>query len=224
MTEPLFKELPGTVAVTADEAGRYTQFAICMQGLLIPPGSKTLWQVGNDIAGNRNRAVEQMDGKWIWWIDDDHAFPPGILKELLRHDVDIVAPLCLRRQQPFDPVSFTSRDSITVLPLHDLPESGLVEVEACGSAGMLVKRHVFDALEPPYFRMTEDGISEDIYFSDKARAAGFKIHTDLGTPLGHITTAVVWPTYAEGEWRTGFTLGDGFKLQTQLLWERSEDT
>lgn len=208
---------PGTVAVTADEAGRFTQFAICMQGLVLPPGSKTLWRIGNDIAGNRNVAVEQMDGDWIWWIDDDHAFPPGILSALLEHDVDVVAPLCLRRQQPFDPVSFTSREQITVLPLHDLPEQGLVEVEACGSAGMLVKRHVFDALEQPYFRMTD--VSEDIVFCDKLREAGFKIHVDLGTSLGHITTAVIWPTHDEGEWRTGFTFSDGFKLQTSLLWE-----
>lgn len=204
---------PGTVAVSADEAGRFTQFAMSMQGLEMPSGSRTVWQVGNDIAGNRNRAAGDIHGDWLWFIDDDHAFAPSILTRLLAHDVDIVAPLCLRRQQPFDPVSFTSRERIEVLDLSTAMPAGLVEVEAAGSAGMLIRRHVFERLEEPYFRQTD--VSEDIVFCDKARAAGFDIYVDLATRLGHITTAVVWPAYVDGEWRTGLTVADGLQVHIE---------
>jgi hypothetical protein len=204
----------GTVAVTADEAGRYTQFAISMQGLQIPDGSRTLWQIGNDIAGNRNGACAQLDGDWIWFIDDDHAFSPDLLLRLLAHNVDIVAPVCLRRVQPFLPVACIDAD---FLDLDGYGSDGLVEVEHTGSSGMLISRRVIEHVDAPWFTL-HNGISEDVAFCRKARAAGFDIHVDLGARLGHITTAVIWPAWdADRErWLTGFTVADGAQLATEL--------
>lgn len=204
----------GTVAVSADEAGRYTQFAMAMTGLALPPGTKTIWQIGNDIAGNRNRAVEQIEGDWLWFIDDDHAFAGSIVARLLEHSVDIVAPLVLRRQQPFAPVACVDDD---FLDLSRCPQSGLLEVQHTGSAGMLIRREVFDAIEPPWFELG-NGVSEDVTFCQKAREAGFDIYVDLSIPMGHITTCAVWPTWNAdlGRWLTGYTLGDGFKLATEV--------
>lgn len=205
--------MAGTVAVTADEAGRYTRFAISMQGLQVPAGSKTLWQVGNDIAGNRNGACADLHGDWIWFVDDDHAFKPDVLLRLLALDLDIVTPLCLRRMQPFLPIPCVDGD---FMDLSRYTGDEVVEVEHAGSSGMLIRRHVIEALEPPWFQLG-NGVSEDVAFCQKARAAGFKVHVDLGVRLGHITTAVVWPVWDEERgWLNGFTIADGAQLATEL--------
>lgn len=205
---------PGTCAVTADEAGRFTQFAVSMQGLQLPAGSKTLWQVGNDIAGNRNRAVEDMLGDWVWFIDDDHAFSPDILARLLAHDLPIVAPLVLRRSQPFSTVMCIDTEIVEV---NQLPHDSLVEVEQTGSSGMLIRREVLEAIEAPWFEL-QTGVSEDITFCQKARAAGFPIYVDTAIPLGHITTATIWPVWSaeEDKYMTGFTIADGFQITADI--------
>jgi len=207
----------GMVAVTADEAGRFTRFAICMQGLStqLPAGSRTVWQVGNDIAGNRNAACEALlaeddGGEWIWFVDDDHAFREDIIAKLLARDVDVVTPLCLRRVQPFLPVPCVEEDFMDVTRYE--PDA-LVEVQHAGSSGMLIRRRVLEQVEPPWFELA-NGVSEDVAFCVKAKAAGFKIHVDMGVRLGHMTTAVIWPVWNEDEerWLTGFTIADGAQL------------
>lgn len=201
---------PGTVAVTADEAGRYTRFAISMQMLQMPAGTQTLWQIGNDIAGNRNGACEAFEGDWVWFIDDDHAFYPDILMRLLARNVDIVTPLCLRRTQPFLPVPCVEEDFMDITRYNG---DELVEVQHAGSSGMLIRRRVLEQVGKPWFELG-NGVSEDVNFCRKAVEAGFKIHVDVGAKLGHITTAVVWPVWEEAEqrWYTGFTIADGAKL------------
>ncbi len=201
---------PGTIAITAAETGRYTRFAICVQGLVAPPGSVSKWRLGSDIAAARNEACAAVEGDWIWFIDDDHAFKGDIIVRLLERNVDIVTPLCLRRQQPFLPVPCVADDFMD-LTLYGRDE--LVEVQHAGSSGMLIRKRVLDAIEPPWFELG-NGISEDVRFCEKARAAGFDIHVDMAVPLGHLTTAVVWPSWSEdeGRWMTGFDIADGANL------------
>lgn len=213
VTEPV-AHAPGVVVVSADEAGRFTQFAVSMQGLQMPASSKTTWLVGNDIAGNRNRGADDLlsepGREWLWFIDDDHGFSPGILNALLAHEVDIVAPVVLRRNKPFATVA-CNLDGET-LELAGLPDRGLLEVEHTGSAGMLIRRHVLEAIAAPRFEH-RTGVSEDVTFCQKARAAGFQIHVDLGARMGHITTCAVWPVHdPELGWVTGLTIADGFQI------------
>lgn len=207
----------GTVVALASENGRYTRFSICMQalGFNLPAGSAVKWQVGSDIAESRNQACEEMEGDWIWFIDDDHAFRDDVLMKLLDRDVDIVTPICLRRMQPFLPIP-SGMDG-NFLDVAAQEPDALVEVLAAGSSGMLIRKRVLDALERPWFALDHRGelpVSEDVNFCMRAREAGFKIHCDLGVRLGHITTAVVWPVYNEDmqAWLTGFTVADGAQL------------
>lgn len=213
---------PGLVAVTADEAGRYSRFAICMQGLEMPAGCRCIWQVSNDIPGNRNGAVENLleaEGlEWVWFIDDDHAFRPDILLALLARNVDVVTPICLRRQQPFLPIPAVDDD---FMDLTRYGEDELVEVQHAGSSGMLIRRRVLEAVPAPWFELGRDEqgrrISEDVAFCRLAQAAGYSIHVDLAVRLGHITTAVVWPVWSADEerWLTGYTIADGAQLATE---------
>lgn len=203
----------GTVAVSADLTARYTQFGMCMQRLRMPAGSKTAWQLGSDVAAQRNRACEELEGDWLWFIDDDHSFPETILMSLLAHEADIVAPVVLRRTKPFRTVACYQDD---ILDLRGCPPEGLVEVEATGSAGMLIRRRVIEAVEPPWFELG-NGVSEDIAFCRKARAAGATIYVDLAVRMGHIATATITPVYDdEHGWVTGFTIADGFQLAAEI--------
>ena len=212
LNQPEVKELtPGTVGVCASETGRYTVFAIAMQGLQSPPGSVTKWRLGSDTASARNDVCEQMVGDWVWFMDDDHNFAPDILIRLLQRDVPIVSPLCLRRTQPFYPVS-TVDDNVLDVTRYGPDE--LVPVQFTGSAGMVIRREVIEAVEPPWFELG-NGISEDVNFCRKAAAAGFPIYVDLGVPLGHITTCVIWPSHDGERWLTGFDIADGASLAVE---------
>ena len=205
----------GLIGIIANDSARYSLFASCVTKLQVPPGAQVEWLIGGDWCGARNTLGEivlKEDFDWLWFMDDDHAFAPNILMKLLAHDVSMVVPVCLTRVTPFAPVTFTEKiGDDTYLPIYlpEQPEQGLVELVAGGSAGMLIKKEVFEAIpntkEKPWF---EYGIgSEDIIFCNKAKEAGFAISCDLGTKLGHITTAVVWPTIHEQQWAVGFNIG-----------------
>lgn len=207
--------ISGVVGIIANDSARYSLFASCVTRLNLPKDAQLEWLIGGDWCGARNTLGEIVlkEGfDWLWFMDDDHAFAPDILTKLLVHDLPLVTPVCLTRVTPFAPVTFTERiDEKTFLPIYlpEQKESGLVEVVAGGCAGMLIKREVFEAIpqteDKPWFEYGT--ASEDIIFCNKAKEAGFKIYCDLGTRLGHITTAVVWPTVHEGEWGVGFNIG-----------------
>lgn len=205
----------GLVGIIANDSARYSLFSSCVTRLKLPEGFQLEWLIGGDWCGARNSLGEIMlkEGfDYLWFMDDDHAFSPDILMKLMRWDVPIVMPVCLTRVTPFAPVEFTKRiGEDKYLPIY-LPDHGheeLVEVVAGGTAGMLIKREVFEAIpntkEKPWFEY--GSASEDILFCNKATEAGFKIYCDLSTRLGHITTAVVWPTPHEDTWGVGFNIG-----------------
>lgn len=198
---------PGTIIIVSGYLQRYTAFSQSLVSLATPPGTKLSWSSGVNIAGNLNKAIERSEGEWIWIMGDDHIFAPDILLRLLNHDVDVVSPLVLMRQRPYAPIVF-KRDlpdgTFEFWQGPDLPPGGLHQVAAASGAGMLVRRHVLDALDEPYFelgqiRTTE--MSEDMFFYRKVREKGFKVYIDLDTLMGHITPAALWPRQTgDGGW------------------------
>jgi len=180
--------------------------------------------IGGDWCGARNDLCHQTlrDGhSHLWFMDDDHAFPPQMLNKLLAHDKPLVSPICLTRVHPFKPVQYTERNEDNALqylpiPLSKADTDGLVEIQAGGCAGMLIRRDVLEAIEPPWFEYADR--SEDIIFCEKAKAAGFDLYADLSLRLGHVTTAVVWPAVDGDRWVTGLNIGD-----LQLTVETAEE-
>jgi Glycosyl transferase family 2 len=205
---------PGTIAMLAGDPPRSLAFWFSFLDLFVrlPPGKVNLKvYVGSDVAQLRNDAAREAEGDWLWFIDDDHAFDPGILWQLIGRGVDIVQPLCLRRVKPFLPVA-TSLDG-NPLRIADYGPAELAEVMFAGTSGMLIRKKVLDAIEEPWF-VLENGQSEDVGFCKKATAAGFKIHVDMSAPLGHTTTAILWPEWDidQDHWMTGVTVADGAKV------------
>jgi hypothetical protein len=103
------------------------------------------------------------------------------------------------------------RHALALEPTSEPP--GLHEVRLLGTSGMLVRRRVFEALDPPYFRasLSNDAglIGEDFDFCERARAAGFRIFADTSIAFGHITAATMVPVFDEaaGEWTIEVSLG-----------------
>ena len=215
---------PGTIIVPTSETARYSHFYRSLQGLVTPPGTKTLWSMGSLIAINLNKAVRDLSGEWVMIWGDDHTFPPDILLSLLAYDVDIVAPLCLDRRSPFQPAVCVWEESLGMYRrarLSEAPAAGLWEVPVIGMAGAVIKRHVFDVIKPPYFghRVVQMGDhelieGEDLWFCHKAAEAGFKCHIAVEHTIGHIFAGTVLPVYQGGQWRTRIDSAEGAVLAT----------
>jgi hypothetical protein len=222
--------MSGTIAIPANDAARYTFFAASLTSLVHPPNTAVRWAFGSDRIRGRNNLVREsleLGSEWLWFLDDDHAFPPWMLMRLLnwfdtRDDVDIVSPIYLQRMMPFAPVVYTHQDEkgdYVPLFLPDYPTSfddPLVKVHAAGTGGMLIRTSVFEMMPEPWF---EHGhASEDLIFCEKARDLGYDIWCDLSSWLGHITTTVIWPSI-NGEndgWDVGFTVADKLNLTVQI--------
>jgi hypothetical protein len=206
----------GTVGVPCSDLARYHLFTNSLMQLRVPDGTHFSFHHSASIIQNLNQIVGAMEpeSEWLWVMGDDHVFAADTLMRLLAWDVDIVAPLCARRAAPFNLVAFTEqmgldefgRPMYRTLEYDDLPEErGLMPIHAAGSAGMLVKRRVLDALGEPWFT-NSDGFTtnEDVEFCRRAREAGFEIHLDTTLAIGHIGVVTIIPA-RRGE-RAGFSL------------------
>lgn len=209
----------GTIGVVSADLTRYPSFCLSIMGAWKPEGTLVLWRQGPLVGENCNRLVHEMQGDWLWLLGDDHVFDSSTLKRLLALDLDIVAPLCLRRTPPYTTVILDDLDAThTPRPLSKC--KGLMRVEAVGSAGMLIKRRVFDKVAAPWFvpeYVGEKPVGEDVYFCKKARAAGFDICVDTSIPIGHTVTATVWPYDRDGQLVPAFDLGLGAWMSAETL-------
>ena len=70
-----------------------------------------------------------------------------------------------------------------LVPVNPTKEKGLIEIDSTGTGILLTSRRVLEALKAPFERKyDEDGIEElgqDLYFSSKAKDAGFRIFSHL---------------------------------------------
>jgi len=206
---------PGTVAVISGELSRYSIFSMALLNLLSYSGelvSHFDWLTGSNVTGNCNDAAKRIQGDWLWLIGDDHVFHPDLLERLVLHDVDVVVPLCLQRSSPYPHVVYEGEqhdaaEEGTHILHTSLPAEGLTEIYASGQAGMLIKRHVLDAIGEPYFE-TYGKQNEDLEFCRKIRNAGFKIHCDTSALLGHIAQVIVWPNHHD-EYGWGIRMNTG---------------
>lgn len=207
----------GTIGVMSGELV-HADFALALMHHHTPPGTKLVWTKGVDIVGNMNTMVRAQTGDWLWVLGTDHVMDFDLLPRLIAHDVDVVVPLCLKRSPPYDPVVYSHQNELgEYVGYTDLPSSGLVEVHAAGSAGMLIRRRVLDALDDPVFE-SHGGLNEDLSFCAKARDAGFRIWCDVDARLGHIGSVDVWPKLdRDGGWEIELRLGNGVHMPVRRI-------
>lgn len=203
-TERDVVDTPGVIGIASGFLGRYRDFDVCLNRAKMPEGSGVDWRVGVNIAYNYNNMIRTVldDAKyqWLWILGDDHVFMPDLLMNLLKRDVDVVVPLCLRRTTPYLPVIFAGREGgYSPLGWDALNgKEGLVELETTllGNAGMLIKRHVLETMDYPWFengKMNPEMGGCDLWFCQKVHDAGIGLYLDTDNTIGHISHVAVWP-------------------------------
>lgn len=215
---------PGAVIVPVADHMRYTQFFTSFEGMWKPPGTALSIPRSSAITHSINSALYNMpeEAEWAFLMGDDHVLGPDLLKHLLDMEKDVAVPLCVKRSPPYQLVIFDAPADDFVDPLtqrhypaylsweYDKVPHEPFKVYAAGSAGMLIRRHVLEELEKPYFENT-DGSSqnEDLNFCTKVREAGFEIWCNPNESLGHISEVVLWPQWKDGVMVCAMDCGNG---------------
>ena len=166
---------------------------------------------GTLVSFARNRLVEktlQSDSQWLFMIDTDMAFTPAQFVQLVMAGDETDRPVMTAPAAVLDkdgtgtapnlyaPVENDDGEVTGFLPLEELPAKGLIQVDACGAAFMLIHRSVLEKLSPgEWFRegyTPSGGIrGEDISFCTRVTAAGFPIWADCGVRPGHMKTVCI---------------------------------
>lgn len=141
----------------------------------------------------RNHIVEEFlksDCTHLFFVDSDTIPPANALKKLLLQDKDIISGLTPIIEHDANRKNDSNGyyRKLNVVGMNDKfvePYIGTIEVKGAGGSCILIKREVFEKMEPPYYRFQyEDDngksvvIGEDILFTIKAKKLGFKIWTD----------------------------------------------
>lgn len=217
---------PGVVCVPTTEIGRFTLFTVSIAATIQPMGSRLHVAASANVTENINSIIREMldNEQWVWIMGDDHVWPADALMVMLhtldeRPDVDVLVPIVSKRNPPWVPVLFdvlegqTDENGIQLLQHWDWPKlterarvSDIIPVDAAGSAGMLIRRHVLDTIGDPWFNSTPDNegrqvvLNEDLTFCLKLREHGFKLAATTRTMLGHLGIFNVRPVYKGGRW------------------------
>lgn len=156
---------------------------------------------------NRNMCVRQFlshGDKFthLLFVDDDTIVPTDCIDMLLTADVPIacgVQPLLLPHDDidhlVYNVMRFGTQESTKpVWPdwLTWNPPVGPFEIQYAGFGCVLIRREVLDQMGFPWFREDygnqngEWNITEDIFFCDKARRAGFTVYGVADVVCGHV--------------------------------------
>ncbi|MBW1976259.1 MAG: glycosyltransferase [Deltaproteobacteria bacterium] len=145
----------------------------------------------------RNFCVKKFlesDCEYILWIDDDVFCPMDALHRLVSHDKDMVGAAVFAMKYEGDeafpyPVTLRFNEEKKYQVYYG---SGLEEIDATGSACLLIKRKVYEhpSIERPYiFSYHRDGtlsLTCDFDFNRRAKEAGFKLWADWGIVCSHV--------------------------------------
>ena len=155
------------------------------------------FNIGSVITIARRNLVDiflQSDFDYIWWVDSDMKFPIDAPMRLLKRNVEIVG--CNYRRRRFPNANFTGMSGAPgtyteFVTTDQSPPMELIDVLPHGC--VLVKREVYEKVAQPHYlqdyipEMNLE-IGEDIYFCQKAQAAGYKVWCDqeLSREISHI--------------------------------------
>lgn len=202
------KHPPGTVGYITGGTPRYFEFSDSIEETRAPHGSTLLRARSCNPVKNCNQLLSEMKGDWMWFQGDDHAWDPDLLLRLLDRDVDAIVPLVPRWAPPFATVIYKDWspngkcETYSWQEIDWLLQSGkeVIDVAAAGSAGLLIRRHVLDALRrefgEPVFRVGaagKDELSEDTELTWKIAQMGFTMACDLTAFMEHLTTVRIGP-------------------------------
>jgi hypothetical protein len=203
------------VAIPTAEMARKANFYDFLNILEKPEGSMQISSHAQSPAKGRNMMIEQalIQGcTHIFFVDDDIILNPATLKNLLKHDVDIVTGVYCSRSFPHHPYLFhiAHEDGSCDGMIPGDEQSGLVEIVNAPLGCVLIKMEVFKKLESPWITLGElkkDEWCDDFSFFNRVRKAGFKIHADLDVCVGHQASVTVFYKKIDGRWCVSYDTG-----------------
>lgn len=171
-----------------------------------PTHTKLLLMPEPQIDVARNKAVAmalQIAAKHIFFLDSDVHPPNDAITRLLSHKLQIVSGLYPRRQKPPQNQMYRREGSVLKSIEEGTYEPGsLVECDAIGLGCVLIEVEILRKMGAPWFRWTDSylmgGVSEDLYFCEKARDAGVKIFVDTSIVCRH-SGLIKWLPPSKGE-------------------------
>jgi len=211
----LLSESPGTIALPTGEIGRFTLFTVSLAATRQPADTHLSVTASASVVENLNTVIRQLrpEDEWVWIIGDDHVWEHDCLMRLLEQmdenlDADILVPLVTKRNPPWYLVLFheagTYQDGVPQwdpFKWEEIPARGMFEVDAAGSAGMLIRREVLDRIGDPWFENSDGRIlNEDVIFCRKARELGFRVWATADVVIGHLGIFNVRPVRRDGRW------------------------
>jgi hypothetical protein len=184
---PSLQTVPTTFALALAQLARQTRLPILLfnvQGSLLP-------MARDQCIDAAKKAENSKRWDYFFFLDSDVLVPGDAVMRLVAHDKDVVgASYAQRTGGPPMVGTFDNK-------MLDPNARGLLEVLRLPTGCLLIKRHVFDKLKKPYFRLHADEATgttrgEDVFFCETVRALGFKIwlDTDLTKEVGHLATII----------------------------------
>lgn len=204
--------VPLVVGVPCNEQGRWSAFWTCFAELERPSGSKIRICRGASPADNRNRIIDytlSVGADWLFWLDDDLTFKPDVLLRLLalgESGYPWLVGLSMHRK--FPKALWFHRNDPDLSALVDgsaLPDpASVMPIAGSTFGGMLIRTDLLRRIQPPYTTIGQIGNPEqwndDLYFSQKVRAAGYQLFGVPAVRFGHITAIERWPYHDGAEW------------------------
>lgn len=113
----------------------------------------------------------------IMWLDADMRFPADTISRLWGHGKSIVGATYRERQEPYRYLGkFHDQE-------HAQAKTGLAPMDLMPGGMILVWTDVYRRLDPPWYKLDEDGLRDDYHFSAKAREAGIGVWCDMDLTL-----------------------------------------
>ena len=212
-------DLKVLIGVVTGEYSRRADFYDYLNLLEKPSGSLVLLCHERSPAAGRNLIVEQAllnNCSHVLFIDDDMAYRPNALLQLLEHDKEIISGLYYSRSYPHQPLIFNNFDGLghaIFIHLGDREER-LIRISAAGLGFCLIKTDIFRRMDKPWFRLGEldsEQWCDDVGFFYRVKKNEIQVFCDTECMIGHMGTMIIWPNRTpEGGWMTGYdTNGKG---------------
>lgn len=168
-------------------------------------------QFPTDVARNEICAGVLKDGlDYLLFLDCDMTHPVDLVERLLSADKPVITARYHQKKPPFACVGYvkhpTQAGPHRYITVHF--GRGVIEIERGGAGALLIRRDVlqaiYDRIGHNWFRYQRGPeaphdfkVSEDFWFFQQAREAGFKTYMDWDCECGHVANMVVDRTWNE---------------------------
>jgi hypothetical protein len=218
-------ESPGAIAHPTAEVGRFVLFTVSLAATQQPDNCFLSTMCSASVTENLNSSLRTLrdEDAWVWILGDDHCWMSDTLVRMLEimdehPEIDVLVPLVTKRNPPWHLVVFDELGTLDEeghpqfepVKWEDVPSTGVWEIDAAGSAGMLIRREVVDAVSDPWFYSTLDNegrqvtLNEDVTFCTRIRHDyGFRIFATSDVTMGHLGIFNVRPYWRASEERWG---------------------